>query len=230
MAPNSGLQTIPSPQIASSDTPSPVCCEGSWTLSPEQPTPTSITLDPNNVNHLWVVDSTTDRVYQYDAGTARTTGSQVPSTSFPLAAGNANVTGIADPLVLRQLANTQSSDLRKNRPPAISTCRPEIVGPPLPNRLTPLNDQPQTDPTSFHTDRLNGSHLVSLGQPEYPAMQTAHPTRTTTRRNIRNSNFVNKLFNQSPIASVAQIDDLFSNSLLLHEMEMARNTAGEPLK
>ncbi len=43
--------------------------EGSWTLSASNPSPTGITLDPNNVSHLWVVDASTDRVYQYNAAT-----------------------------------------------------------------------------------------------------------------------------------------------------------------
>jgi len=71
--------------------------EGSWSLTVTAATPTGIALDPNNVNHLWIVDSGTDRVYQYDAGTARTAGSQAPSQSFALPAGNLNATGIADP-------------------------------------------------------------------------------------------------------------------------------------
>jgi hypothetical protein len=46
---------------------------------------------------LWIVDSGTDRVYQFDNARARTSGSQSPSTSFALAAGNTNPQGIADP-------------------------------------------------------------------------------------------------------------------------------------
>lgn len=77
---------------------------GSWTIStagitPAPTSPTGITLDPSNPSHLWIVDSGTDRVYQYDAAVTRTSGSQTPSTSFSLAAGNANPQGIADPPV-----------------------------------------------------------------------------------------------------------------------------------
>lgn len=71
--------------------------EGSWTISSSNPSPTGITLDPSNVNHLWIVDSATDRVYQYDGATARLAGSQEPSLSFALAATNTNPQGIADP-------------------------------------------------------------------------------------------------------------------------------------
>lgn len=73
--------------------------EGSWNLSATSPSPTGITLDPNNVNHIWVVDASTDRVYQYDGATSRTTGAQEPSIVFQLAATNTNAQGIADPLV-----------------------------------------------------------------------------------------------------------------------------------
>ncbi len=74
--------------------------QGSWSLPTTTPTPTGITLDPSNVNHLWVVDASTDRVYQYDGGTSRISGSQVASTSFALASTNTNPQGIADPLPL----------------------------------------------------------------------------------------------------------------------------------
>ncbi len=73
--------------------------EGSWTISTTNANPTGLTLDPTNVNHIWIVDATTDRVYQYDAGTARLTGSQEPSVSYALATTNTNPQGIADPLV-----------------------------------------------------------------------------------------------------------------------------------
>jgi hypothetical protein len=46
---------------------------------------------------LWIVDSATDRVYQYSGTASRTSGSQSAATSFPLAAGNTNPQGIADP-------------------------------------------------------------------------------------------------------------------------------------
>ncbi len=74
--------------------------EGSWSISTTNPSPSGITLDPTNVNHLWIVDPSTDRIYQYDAGTARLTGAQEPSVSYALATTNTNPQGIADPLVV----------------------------------------------------------------------------------------------------------------------------------
>jgi len=70
---------------------------GSWTISGAGSSPTGITLDPAGGGTLWIVDSGTDRVYQFDNARSRTTGSQSPSTSFALAAGNTNPQGIADP-------------------------------------------------------------------------------------------------------------------------------------
>ena len=72
--------------------------QGNWGLSVTNPSPTGITLDPNNVNHLWTVDSSTRKVYQYDGATALTTGTLEPSRAFALAPTNVNPQGIADPL------------------------------------------------------------------------------------------------------------------------------------
>jgi hypothetical protein len=73
--------------------------QGSWTLSTTNPSPTGITIDPTNVSHIWTVDASTDRVYQYDTATTRLTGAQEPSTFFQLVTGNGNPQGIADPMV-----------------------------------------------------------------------------------------------------------------------------------
>jgi hypothetical protein len=70
---------------------------GSWTISAGGGSPTGITLDLGNNSDLWIVDSATDRVYQYVGAASRTSGSQSAATSFPLAAGNTNPQGIADP-------------------------------------------------------------------------------------------------------------------------------------
>jgi hypothetical protein len=70
---------------------------GSWTISGGGGSPTGITIDPAGGTSIWIVDSGTDRVYQFDNATTRTSGSAAPSTSFALAAGNTNPQGIADP-------------------------------------------------------------------------------------------------------------------------------------
>jgi hypothetical protein len=70
---------------------------GSWTITSGGGSPTGITIDPSNVSDIWIVDSNTDRVYQFMAAASRTSGSQSPAASFALAAGNTNPQGIADP-------------------------------------------------------------------------------------------------------------------------------------
>jgi hypothetical protein len=72
---------------------------GSWTITGAGSNPTGLTLDPAGGGHLWIVDSGTDRVYQFDNARSRASGSQSPATSFALAAGNTNPQGIADPPV-----------------------------------------------------------------------------------------------------------------------------------
>jgi hypothetical protein len=70
---------------------------GSWTIDAANKAPTGITIDPTNVNQIWIVDSGTDRVYQYNGAATRISGSQSASLTFALAAGNTNPQGIADP-------------------------------------------------------------------------------------------------------------------------------------
>jgi hypothetical protein len=71
--------------------------QGSWTLNYDSYVPSGITIDPANPSHIWIVDAGTDRIYQFDNAVGRTSGSQAPSTSFALAAGNTNPQGLADP-------------------------------------------------------------------------------------------------------------------------------------
>ena len=71
--------------------------QGSWTITGAGSSPTGITIDPTSVSSIWIVDSGTDRVYEFTTAASHTSGSQSPSTSFALAAGNTNPQGIADP-------------------------------------------------------------------------------------------------------------------------------------
>src|SRR4029077_10079001 len=82
--------------------------------------PTGITLDPSNIAHLWISDSGTDRIYQYDNAASRTSGSQSPSTSFALAAGNSNPQGIADPPAPASGASRAMTFTRVSHPAAES--------------------------------------------------------------------------------------------------------------
>ena len=97
--------------------------QGSWTISGAGSSPTGITLNPSSVGNLWIVDSGTDRVYQFDNAAGRTSGSQSPSTSFALAADNTNPQGIADPPSGGTVA-------------AVSTSRAEGLAPSLRSRMS----------------------------------------------------------------------------------------------
>ena len=71
--------------------------QGSWTIDSRNGSPTGITVDPSNVNHIWIVDSADRAVYRYHAAASRTSGSQNAASLFQLASGNTNAQGIADP-------------------------------------------------------------------------------------------------------------------------------------
>jgi hypothetical protein len=71
---------------------------GSWTINAGGGSPTGITLDPSGASQsLWIVDSASDRVYEYANARATHSGSLSAAVSFALAAGNTNPQGIADP-------------------------------------------------------------------------------------------------------------------------------------
>src|SRR5262249_39074897 len=66
-------------------------------IDPADTHPTGITINPANVSDIWIVDSGTDKVYQYVGAASRTSGSQNAAATFALAAGDTNPQGIADP-------------------------------------------------------------------------------------------------------------------------------------
>src|SRR5262249_58168864 len=70
---------------------------GSWITDPANASPTGLTINPTNVSDIWIVDSGTDKVYQYTNAAGLTSGSQNAAATFALAAGNANPQDIADP-------------------------------------------------------------------------------------------------------------------------------------
>jgi hypothetical protein len=70
---------------------------GSWAIDPANAHPTGITINPANVSDVWIVDSGTDKVYQYIGAASRTSGSQNAGATFALAPGDTNPQGIADP-------------------------------------------------------------------------------------------------------------------------------------
>jgi hypothetical protein len=71
--------------------------QGSWTIDSRNCSPTDLTIDPSNPSAIWVVDNSTDSVYQYNTAVGRTSGSQTAAKVFKLANGNCDPQGIADP-------------------------------------------------------------------------------------------------------------------------------------
>jgi sugar lactone lactonase YvrE len=70
---------------------------GSWSIDPANAHPTGITINPNNVSDIWIVDNVTLKVYQYTAAAGRTSGSQNAAGTFVLNPYDTNPQGIADP-------------------------------------------------------------------------------------------------------------------------------------
>src|SRR6185369_1599544 len=70
---------------------------GSWTIDAANAHPTGITIDPNNVSNIWIVDNVALKVFQYNGAATRTGGSQSAAATFTLAAGDTNPQDIADP-------------------------------------------------------------------------------------------------------------------------------------
>ena len=80
--------------------------EGSWAIDSRNGSPTGITIDPNELTSIWIVDSSTDSVYQYSSATSKISGRLSASSVFALAAANTNPQGIADPPTTSQWTNT----------------------------------------------------------------------------------------------------------------------------
>jgi hypothetical protein len=70
---------------------------GSWQIDPENSEPTGLTIDPHDVNDIWIVDAHSHSIYQYYGATGRSDGEQPANVTMPLAATNLNPQGIADP-------------------------------------------------------------------------------------------------------------------------------------
>jgi hypothetical protein len=84
---------------------------GSWSIDPANTHPTGITINPNNVSDIWIVDNGTDKVYQYVGAASRTSGSQNAAATFALASGDTNPQGIADPPVPSDVLSSSTRTL-----------------------------------------------------------------------------------------------------------------------
>ncbi len=183
--------------------------EGSWTLSTTNPTPTGITIDPNDVNHIWIVDASTDKVYQYNGATSRLTGSQEPFATFSLAATNTNPQGIADPLSSGSGLNV-SAELLVSPAAAGPVCS-SAEETSMFRRTTHTRSAPATG-VEVHSERpMSGRSLTLL-----------KAARTAVRSAVlesRDEELFTQDSNEPQIAasSLQDLDDVFANVALLME-------------
>jgi hypothetical protein len=84
--------------------------------------------DPSNVSNVWIVDSGTKLVYQYNAAASRTSGSQAAAVSFALAVGNTNPQGIADPPAPGSMVATPSRAISTSASQAMDAAIVSLMG------------------------------------------------------------------------------------------------------
>jgi hypothetical protein len=87
---------------------------GSWAIDLANTQPSGITINPNNVSDIWIVDNGSDKVYQYIGAASRTSGSQNAAATFALNPYDTNPQGIADPPTADMLLTPAAA------PPALS--------------------------------------------------------------------------------------------------------------
>ena len=85
-------------------------CINWWNLDPANSDPSGITVNPSGTT-LWVVDHVDRRVYSYSKPILSYLGSQSASGKFPLAWGNSQPTGIADPGAQIQIGATVADSM-----------------------------------------------------------------------------------------------------------------------
>ncbi len=133
--------------------------EGSWTIDPANTSPTGITIDPDDVNHIWIVDNISDSVYQYDSGTLRISGHQTATGAFALDPANNNPQGIADPRPAGRVTN-RSTDEELPRATASSLATQQLAFPTsIPSTLRDLRHD--TEDLTRELPRVNS--VGSLG-------------------------------------------------------------------
>ncbi len=101
---------------------------GSWTIDTANSKPTGLTIDPTGASQsIWIVDSGTDRVYEYVNIRGKDFGTYYSAKSFALAPGNTNPQGIADPPPLSASLNTTPGSAVSNSSSSSSFMQAPIV-------------------------------------------------------------------------------------------------------
>ncbi len=120
---------------------------GCWAIDPANSHPTGITIDPNNVSGVRIVDHGTDKVYLYLGGAGRTSGSQTAGATFALSAANVHPRHVGCqglPQDLRVPADSVIYGMINRRSPTfgVSTTRGAAISAVLP----PPTTDPQVAP------------------------------------------------------------------------------------
>ena len=167
-----------------------------WGISPENSSPTGITVDPSNGSmDVWICDSGSDRVYRYPSG--RTTVQPLMADSFALSAANSNAQGIADPPPV-------SGDITESfgTGPQHSTYDPAPAAARRINLFTTDADNAaNTRSTAAKTERQ--ANLRTLGH------TTARTSKSTASTAASMPNVLNTVL--APENAAESIDDLFSS-------------------
>jgi hypothetical protein len=136
---------------------------GSWTIDSANKNPTGLTLDPVNPQHIWIVNSGTDRVYQYNGAASRTSGSQTAASSFALSPGNTNPQGIADPPTTLETVEARTTAFAQSPTSNLDVRQPAFK--PRPR-------------FSFATQTLSAENLSLLAQTDLATQPTTGSGRT----------------------------------------------------
>jgi hypothetical protein len=154
---------------------------GNWAIDPANTNPTGITINPNNVSDIWIVDNITLKVYQYVGAASRTSGSQNAAASFALAANNTNPQGIADPPVLGELLPPAPAAFAASLP--VST----VLGASTPGRASAFARVTSLVGQDAMWATLSGDILRTANEPIRsfaPVIRTLTPSSVSGERNL----------------------------------------------
>jgi hypothetical protein len=150
--------------------------QGSWTIDAANASPTGITLDPSGASQsLWIVDSGTDRVYEYTDARANTSGNQTASATFALASGNTNPQGIADPPLASYMLISLPA-VRRNSPFVYAA--PILEGSPTTSLANESNRRSRRIDLGFSVNALQGPVPRPSASP-VPASSRVNPSNET---------------------------------------------------
>ncbi len=160
---------------------------GNWTIDTRNTSPVGITLDPSGASSsLWIVDNTTDTVYEYSGSRSRITGSQSASRTFALTTGNGNPQGIADPppvAALESRGNKNAAITGEPRPDNSASA----AGPPRLSARTLTTHQPHTTHRPHTAPEAATLRSIDHSTPARHQSATGRPIRKSPVRLIPNT-------------------------------------------